>query len=107
RRRHAAFEAPLRALPAANPKIHEALDRPPPRWSVKPAVLCRLVRQPLVHLLRRRVVGALDMKGAVDNGTTAAAPLDARDFCLEVVECLAPAFGRALEHRLSLRGVGD
>src|ERR1700678_4418942 len=32
RRRHPAFEAPLRAFTAADAKIHEALDRSPPLW---------------------------------------------------------------------------
>src|SRR5260370_18526153 len=47
------------------------------------------------------------MKGAVDDGTTATAPLNARDFRLELVERLAPTFGRAFEHRLRLSGIGD
>src|ERR1700729_3129063 len=43
-RRHTAFETPIRALTAADAKIHEALDRPPPLWPIKPAVLGRFVR---------------------------------------------------------------
>src|ERR1700729_2914624 len=43
-RRHTALETPLCPLPAADAKIHEALDRPPPLWPVKPEVLDRLVR---------------------------------------------------------------
>ena len=105
--RHAAFEAPLGALAAANPKIHEALDRPPPLRPVEPAVLGGFVRERLVHLLRRRVVGALEMEGAVDNRSAAAIRLNARDLRLELVKGLAPALGRAFEHRLDLRRVRD
>ena len=47
------------------------------------------------------------MEGAMDNGPAAAVCLHARDFRLELVECLAPAFGRALEHLLRLPRVGD
>ena len=47
------------------------------------------------------------MEGAVDDGTIAAASLNARDFRLELVERLAPALGRAFKHRLGLSGIGD
>ncbi len=107
RRRHAAFELPLGALAATDPKIHEALDRAPPLRSVEPAALGRLVRERFVNLLRRRVVNALQMEGAMHNRAGAAVRLNTRDFRLELVERLAPAFRRALEHRLDLGRVGD
>src|ERR1700722_3842707 len=47
------------------------------------------------------------MEGAVDNGTTPVASLNARDFRLELVKRLAPAFWRPFEHRLRLSRVGE
>ena len=44
RRRHAAFEAALDPLAAADPEVHRPLDEPPTGGSEKPAALGGFVR---------------------------------------------------------------
>src|SRR5271163_820267 len=97
-RGYAALEAALDPLTAADPEVHHPLDQPPSRRSEKPEAFRGLLRQRPVHLIRRRLVNALKVEGAVDDGADAAALLlDARDLRLKLVERLAPALRRALD----------